>query len=496
MKKQSFVTGAIILMVANTVSKILGALFKIPLTYILEEDGMAIYNTAFSVYVMFLSFVISGIPISVSKTVAQSTPKKAFAITDTAQTVLIILGVFGSVAMFFGADFFAYALKEPNATIAIKCVAPSVFFVALGCGCKNYFHGSQNMIPSAVSQVVEAIIKLAVGYSLALMFIKYGKHISAAGAVFGVTAGEIIATAILGIAYLIIHRHTKIKQEPKYVRELAKTALPLLLTDVLLNLISVTDTSLLRTSLLQAGLSQDEARTIFGAYSGYAMTLFNLPIGILGTIGVSLMPVMTAAVTNNDISKQRRSVKSGVELSLLISVPSAVMMWIIPEELLYLLFKNDFSAQMLKFIAPCVVTISLVHMVSALLQACGKVFVPSVVTCFGLIVKLGLIQILCTKPEINIFGAIISTNVAYLLILSIDVLIFKKVTKLKIGIFQALFAPLISSAFMAATVKYVLRYCQKSTLSLLAVCIIGGCVYLISMLIIKKQHYDFISKFS
>lgn len=487
MKKQSFVTGAIILMAANTVSKILGALFKIPLTYILEEDGMAIYNTAFSVYIMFLSFVISGIPISVSKTVAQSPPKKAFAMTDTAQTILIILGTFGSVAMFFAADFFAYALKEPNASIAIKCVAPSVFFVALGCGCKSYFHGSQHMIPSAISQVVEAIIKLAVGYGLALMLISYGKHISAAGAIFGVTVGEIVATAILGITYLAIHRHVKAKQEVQYARELAKTALPLLITDALLNLLSVTDTSLLRTSLLQAGLSQDEARTIFGAYSGYAMTLFNLPIGILGTIGVSLMPVMAAAVADNDLSKKRRSVKSGIELSLFISVPSAVMMWIIPEELLYLLFKNDFSAQMLKFIAPCIITISLVHMVSALLQACGKVFVPSVVTCFGLIVKLGLIRILCTKPDINIFGAIISTNIVYLLILIIDIFIFRKVAKLKLHILKALLAPLVSSALMAAAVKYAMQFCQRSTLSILAVCIIGGCVYLLSMLFIQKK---------
>lgn len=486
MKKQSFVTGAVILMVANTISKILGALFKIPLTYILEEDGMAVYNTAFSVYIMFLAFVVSGIPLSVSKIAAQSKQKKAFAITDTAEAILIILGVLGSILMYFGADFFAYAMKEPDASYAIKCVAPSVFFVALGCGCKSYFHGSLNMIPSAVSQVTEAVIKLAVGYALALAFINLGKDKAAAGAVFGVTIGEIIATAILGFAYLAAHRKTKVKKKIQYVYELAEIALPLLITEVLLNAVSVTDTSMLRTSLLRAGLSAEEARVIFGAYTGYAMTLFNLPIGILGTIGVSLMPVMASAVADNDRIKMQRSVKSGIELSLFISVPAAVMMWIIPEELLFLLFKNDFSAQMLKFLAPCVVTISLVHMLSALLQACGKVFVPSAVTCIGLILKLGMVQLLCSNPGIHIYGAVISINIAYLLILSADILIFKNATKLKTGIFQALILPFFASSLMAFSVKYALQYSTRSILSILAICIMGGTIYILSMLLIQK----------
>ena len=182
MKKNSFITGAAILMIANAISKILGAFFKIPLTYILREEGMAIYNTAFSVYVMFLAFVVSGIPVALSKSVAQSPPYRAVAVTDAAHKFLALFGVIASLALYFGAQFFAYAMKEPMAVTAIKAIAPSVFFVALGTASKNFFHGSSNMIPPAISQVIEAVAKLVIGYGLAVMFIKDGISGAAAGA--------------------------------------------------------------------------------------------------------------------------------------------------------------------------------------------------------------------------------------------------------------------------------------------------------------------------
>lgn len=488
MKKQSFVAGAAILIIANAISKILGALFKIPLTYILQEEGMAIYNTAFSVYVMFLAFVVSGIPTAVSKTVAQSEPKKAFGITDTSEKLLIILGLAGSALLYFGAEFFAYAMKEPGAVTAIRYISPSVFFVALGTGCKSFFHGSSSMISPALSQVVEAVAKLVIGYGLAVMFIGFGKSAAAAGAIAGVTIGEIIATAILLGAYLAVRMKVKPEKTGKweYLRELIAIALPLLMIEAALNAVSVTDTSVLRTRMLDAGLSDEEARILYGAYTGYAMTIFNLPIGILGTIGVSLMPITAAAVSNGDMRRAKRPIQSGIELSLFISVPAAVMMWIIPDELLYLLFKNTFSALMLKYMAPCVVMLSLIQMISAVLQACGRILTPAVVSCGGLILKLVLMWFLCGIPELNIYGAIISANIIHILILIVDWVILRRVTGLKMGIFKALIPPTIAAWMMAAVVKQALQYCTESALSVIAVCGVGGAVYVILMCIMKN----------
>ncbi len=486
MKKQSFITGAAILMAANAISKILGAFFKIPLTYILREEGMAIYNTAFSVYVMFLAFVVSGIPTALSKSVAQSEPKKAIAITDSAQKVLFVMGLLLSAILYFGAEFFAYAMKEPLSVTAMKYIAPSVFFVALGTAPKSFFHGSSNMIPPAISQVVEAVAKLVIGYGLALVLLYMGRARAAAGAVAGVTIGEIIATAILLGAYLVQRFKTKPEKGRGYMKELMSVALPLLMIEAAVDAVSLTDTSILRTRMLASGLTQEEARVLYGAFTGYALTIFNLPIGILATIGVSLMPVTAAAFAQDDMERVRRSMQSGIELSLFISVPSAVMMWVIPEELLYLLFKNTFSALMLKYMSPCVVVMSLIQMIAAMLQASGRILTPAAVTCGGLIIKLVLMWVLCAVPELNIYGAIISANIVYLTVLIVDKTILRKVTGLKISILKAIIQPLLASLAMAVVVEQALLYSSRSVLSIIAVCGAGGAVYVILMCIMKN----------
>ena len=127
--KNSFIKGAAILMVANAVSKILGAVLKIPLTYIMHEEGMAVYNTAFGVYAMILAFVMSGVPFAVSKMcaaeLAKNNPNGAKSIVGYSSVILFLMGLLGSIVMWFGADFFAIAMKEERAVWAIRAIAPS-----------------------------------------------------------------------------------------------------------------------------------------------------------------------------------------------------------------------------------------------------------------------------------------------------------------------------------------------------------------------------------
>lgn len=498
MKKQSFFAGAVILMTANAVSKILGAVFKIPLTYILSEEGMAVYNTAFSVYIMFLSFVISGIPTAVSKNVAQLEEKEAYNITGVATSILLVIGALASAAIYIGADFFAAAMKELSAAQAIRIIAPSIFFVAAGAAYKSFFHGASDMIPPAVSQVVEAFVKLAAGYYLAVVFSQMGKSMGAAGAIGGVTVGEFIATAILMAGYYIRKRNIKVKCTMEEKRQAAKeiigVALPILITAVVSNVISVTDTSVLRNRLLASGLSEEEARFLYGAYTGYAMTVFNLPVGILGTIGVSMLSATASAVASGDLKKAQRPVHSGLELTLFISVPCAVIMYIMPEEILNILFKNTSSAFMLKMLAPCVVCLSVIQMMSSALQACGRIILPNVVMIFGGILKLGLVWYFVGKPQYNIYGAAISSNIVFALVMGADIIMLKKIAGIKIGIISAAAKPLAAGGVMAAAVSFAKGYSDGSFISTAAVCMIGGTLYLLIMYIFNNRTKTYLTK--
>lgn len=477
-------------MAANAVSKILGAGFKIPLTYILREEGMAVYNTAFTVYIMFLAFVVSGIPTAVSKSVAQSSERDAFRITDTAEKVLLVLGTAASAALYFGAPFFALAMKEENAILAIRLVSPSILLVALGTGCKSFFHGASSMNVPAISQVAEAAVKLIVGYILAVLMLGMGKAAAAAGAIAGVTVGEFLATAILAGGYFLIRRKTTVKatrkEKRESLKELLEVAVPLLLAEAALNAVSVTDTSVLRTRMLASGLSAEEARFLYGAFSGYAMTVFNLPVGILGTIGISLLPAAAAAVAGGNMAKAQSPLRKGIELTLFISVPAAVIIWLLPGEILNILFRNTTSALMLRYMTPCIITVSLVQLLSAVIQACGRIALPPLITVFGLIAKIAIMWQLCAMPRFNIYGAIIGSNAAYLMILIAEVIALKKITGLKLGILRGSIKPCIASAAMAASIMYAMRYCGGSAAQVIAVCSMGGAVYVIAYAVLHR----------
>lgn len=432
--KNSFLSGAIILMAANAVSKVLGAVLKIPLTYIIHEEGMAVYNTAFSVYVMFLSFVISGMPFAVQKLTAAACAvgdrKKARRIVRLATVILSAVGLVGTAVLWFGADFFALAMKEERAGWAIRAIAPSVFLVALGTAAKSGFQGESDMVPTAVSQVIEAFIKLGAGYFFALVCIGYGTEFAAAGAGAGVTAGELAATAMLGIWYLLTHRgmNRLPSREPgrKIAGELMEIALPLLFMSVVGSSLSVCDTSVLRMSLIRSGLSAEEARFVYGSYTGYAMTVLNLPSGLLATLGVSIVPVISGAAAVGNRARVSAMSARAILLSAVCGIAAVAGLWLWGEDVLKLLFHNTNSAPMLRLAAPSVAFICVMQITGAVLQSMGciwRTFAASAVT--G-IIKLCFSAFLASQPGMNIYGAILGTDAAFFTGMALNLLFLSR----------------------------------------------------------------------
>lgn len=414
--KNSLITGAVILMIANTISKILGAILKIPLTYIIHEEGMAVYNTAYSVYVMALSLAVSGIPFAVTKVVAGEKAKgnreREKGAVITAVIILSLIGIGVSVALYCGANFFALAMKEPKALWAIRAIAPSVAFVAMGAAFKSGFQGESNMIPTAASQCIEAVTKLIAGYCLALCLARFGRESAAAGATAGVSVGELVATLILAMWYLLSKRKTvAVSQGIK--KEIMDIAIPIWALSVITSAISVADTSLLRWGLIKSGLGEAEARYLYGAYSGYAMTVLNLPVGLLATLGVSVVPIISGAVAVGNMLRVRSITKKGMSAAIILGSCAMLFLAFFGKFTLDLLFNNTASAKMLQLAAPSVLFICLMQFTGAILQAMGKmgsVFISSTVA--GIIKLLSAI-FLVSRPEINIYGAVIGGDIAY-----------------------------------------------------------------------------------
>ena len=481
MKKESFIKGTIVLISANAISKILGATLKIPLTYILGEEGMAIYQTAFSVYIMLLSFITSGLPFAASKYISEELTKNnpgnvRFAVRISF-AVLSILGIFTGAVMYFGADYFALAMKDPKAPLAIQAISPAVFLVAAGAVYKSCYQGFSHMTPTAVSQVIEAFIKLLAGYSLAKLFSSFSVSYSSAAAIFGVTVGEAFATLILFLLYIPYRRELAGNKPENRRRDilssLLSVAIPMTATSVISGSLSLFETSVIRNRLagltftesaarlflrrysaytnlfddltVTKTLSFDGARWLFGAYSGYAMTVFNLPIGILSAFCVSMLPVITRCLTLGDCRKLSRCVSSALKINLIISVPCAVYLSVFSAQILQILFKNTASALMLSCAAPLVVIICASQIICSLQYASGKIMTPFLYTLAALFVKILLSYILINIPELNILGVIISAYSADILLFTLNYISVRK----RLGIDSFPVIPLLKTVFCA-----------------------------------------------
>ena len=462
--KNSFLSGAVILMTANAISKILGAVFRIPLTYIVHEEGMAVYNTAFSIYVMFLSFIISGMPFAVQKLTAGSIARrdraKAEATVRAAAAVLSSVGMIGTLIMWAGADFFALAMKEPRAVAAIKAAAPSVFFVACGAAVKSGFQGASDMLPTAVSQVIEAIIKLVAGYALAVMLIGGGTELAAAGAAGGVTIGELAATLMLGLWYVLSHRNTGVCEcgRREILSELMSIALPMLCMSVVSSSLSVCDTSLLRHSLLRAGLGEEGARFVYGAYTGYAQTVLNLPAGLLAALGVSIIPIISGAAAIGNVERIRFVTERALTLSASAGMFFAVCLYFMSDDILYILFHNTYSAPMLRLASPMVIFICIMQLSGAALQSMGHLGKPFISSLAAMAVKITLTVILASKSEYNIFGAVFASCAGFFTGAVINLIFISVHTGLKREYAGILLKPGVSAAAAAAAVSFAGEY--------------------------------------
>lgn len=519
--QHSFIKGTAILIFANAISKILGAIFKIPLTYILNEEGMAIFNTAMGVYSTVLTFVISGLPLALSRLCAEEFALKNYTslkkTVTVATVILCVLGLLGSAAMYIFADFFACAMKDPKAALAIKIIAPSVFFVAWGNVYKSYYQGCVNMIPTAVSQIIEAFIKLVAGFAAAYMLRDAILEITSAGAISGITIGEIIATLILFGLFIPSVKSLPNIGVKKGTRgiciSLASIAVPMLICSCISGSVGLLDTATVRNGLLQIRfdeqnvnnfllryasytscfddlkntlrLSVDGARWLFGAYSGFALTLFHLPTGIIGALGTGVLPVISGALAKKDTALVKKTTSLALRMTLIIALPCAAVLGLLSEQLLDLLFKNTSSAMLLRELSPCLVFICVSQLLTVILHASGRIIEPFLFNMTGMAIKLCANLLLIPIPQINISGAVIGSCVAFFVVMLLNIFALKKHLGITFEIKDSIIKPALSAGIMSLVMLLLCNpfsiIFRNAYISTAATLLTGGGVYALAL---------------
>jgi len=266
--KNTMFGGVAILAAGIAIVKVIGALFKIPLFNILGEKGTADFNNAYSIYALLLTIATAGLPVALSKTVAecnalgkQNQKQKVFRV---ALSLFLAMGLASFVVMWFFADGLAMTMGNSYAALGIKALAPAVVCVGFLAAFRGYAQGHMNMTPTSISQIIEALCKLVLGLGLALLVLRMDlpgvvgeakKSYAAAGAITGVTIGTILAVVYMTWEYLRGRRHTlgpggdKAESAGRILGKLLLIALPITLSTSIVPLINAIDTALVQRRL-------------------------------------------------------------------------------------------------------------------------------------------------------------------------------------------------------------------------------------------------------
>ncbi|MCI9626340.1 MAG: polysaccharide biosynthesis protein [Clostridia bacterium] len=441
-QSQSVLGGTLILLIANLAVKIIGAGFKIPLTNLIGDHGMGYFNSGYSVYAGVFIIATAGLPVAVSRMVSESMAlgrlKETKRIFFIAYLIFIVIGILGSCVLFFGARQIEAITDLPGTYMVIQAIAPALLFVSLMSVYRGFFQGMSNMAPTAVSEVVEALGKLVVGYLLAYLLLGISDQVAATGAVTGVTFGTFAGFIVLMSIYMKkkkdiyadMDKEQTIRSRRKILWDMVKIAIPITISASVLTLTNLTDLALVgnRLASIEHLLSEDRV-TLYGRYTAKAVTMYNMPPTLVMSLCLALVPAVARAYTLGDKRQVKSTAEQALKMTILFGTPCAVGMAVLAPPILQLMFATTDATLLLRLVCPAILFVSMVLVCNSLLQATGNVWIPVVNIFIAGVAKIAVNWILIGIPSVNINGAPIGTSVCYFIYMSLNLFYVIKITK-------------------------------------------------------------------
>ncbi|GAB1476035.1 polysaccharide biosynthesis protein [Bacillota bacterium] len=469
MTKKSFLQGAFVLGIAGLIIKVMGAVFRIPLANIIGDTGMGYYQTAYPVYVLLLTLSTAGVPVAISRMVAErnalGNPREAYRVFKISFALLFAIGISSSAVLFFGAGFIVNSLGNPGAKLAMMSIAPALLFVPVMAAFRGFFQGMQNMNPTAVSQVIEQLFRVAVGLSAAVMLANTSLEFAAAGASFGATAGSIAGLAAVS-AVFFLHKKTIDKGAPgsgfkestgKILLSILAIAVPITIGAAIMPIMNTIDVAIVIKRLAASGFTPDAANSLYGQLTGMAGPLINFPQVLTQAIAMSLVPAVAAAYKRRESEFLRYNVELGLRTAFLLGLPCALGLMVLAEPIMLMLYPAQkasavSAAPSLLILAAGVVFLASVQTLTGVLQGIGKQLIPVKNLAVGAAVKVIMTYYLTAIPSINIRGAALGTVCAYVVAAALNFVAVRKYTGARLDVNMTVAKPLISGLTMAASV--------------------------------------------
>lgn len=508
-RKQSFIKGAAILAAAGLITKILGAIYRIPLGRIVGSEAMGYYGTAYTVYTWALTVSAYAIPIAISKLTAEKLEMgrsdEAKKIFRVALSFISMVGLIFSVILYVFAKDIADLLNNPGSRIAILYVIPSVFLFSITGALRGYFQGMQNMTPSAVSQVLEQLGRVIFGFILAIMLLPLGFQQAAGGAVAGTTIGGVISVITLTYIYFRYKSNREsVTVTLNYKKESAITILkrliiftiPITIGSSVMPIMGLLDSMIIMDRLQAAGYSLESAVSMYGQLTQMAMPFINLPQVLTISLAASLVPAISESVTRRDLNSVEKKSELAIRISLIMGLPAAFGLFILADPIMSIAYPTEPSSVItaLMYLAPAVIFLTLVQTLTAILQGMGKEKIPVINLAIGAIVKIVVTYTLTSIPYINVRGAAVGTVAAYAIASILNLRAIVRYQQKSFNYKQLILKPVLSTAIMSLvayfTYKYAFIFTESKSMSALLSMMLAAIAYGVSLILTKGITID------
>ena len=461
-KKQTFLHGTALLAMSAAMVKIIGAFYSIPLKAIIGDDGFGFYSTAYEIYTLLLMISTAGLPVAMSRVISQASSlgnyRQVRRIYTIARTIFLSLGLAGTALMVFGSKFLANSLNHSDAWAAIAALGPSCLLICLMSTYRGFFQGQSNMLPTSISQVLEAFCKLVAGLSLAVLVLKFtGSYaMAAAGAILGVTLSCLVGSIYLKFCFNKAYKDLPQTGTPEgtggsIAKNLLAIAIPITIGAAGLQLLTVLETRFYMGNLLDM-MAKEQVNVQKGIYN-FTQKIFNMPCAFITPVTISIIPAITAQLTTRDRKGAKATEESAARVTALISMPCAVGLFVLAEPVTALLGgysgeKLVLASRLMSILGVCIVFNATVLLTNAIMQAHGHVNLPVVNMFVGGLLKLAAVFILTRNPHIGILGTPIGSLLCYLSITVLNLITMRKVLKRPPAIVKNMFRGFLAAAIM------------------------------------------------
>ncbi len=511
-----------ILAMASIISRIIGLVYRLPMTNIIGDTGNNYYSCAFEIYNIMLIISSYSLPLAVSKLVsarmAKGERRQAYQIFKGALVFACVAGLTVALIVFIGAEFFTSLLQTPLSIFALKVLAPALVVVAVMGVLRGFFQGMGTMMPSAVSQIIEQIVNAVISVWAAYVLFQYGKNIGevvgdpegyaaaygAAGGTLGTNLGAVAALLFLIFvfwAYMRVFKK-KMKRERNVdvdsfgytMKILIITIIPVLLSTTIYNISGILDQGIFKNIAVSQGYTSKEIDVWWGVFSGKYKTLINVPIAISSAMAASSVPTLAKAYAEGDMETVRSRINAAMRFVMVIAVPCCVGLAVLAKPIFMLLFPGtaetlDMASSMMWVGASAVIFYSMSTLSNGLLQGIDKMSVPVKNAAFALVTHILLLVVLMVFLKMNIYAVVISNTFFAFVMCVLNAISLRRYSGYRQEIKKTFLIPFIASAVMGfmAFIFYQAMYAltKLNALSLLVAVVLAIIIYAVLLLLLK-----------